>query len=324
MKTSILEDTIKKFIIFDLPLETRVHPLKSFLAPHSQCYIKRDDELGLMGSKMRKFSSLLTHLVQQETREAIVIGSANSNHVLGISQLLIENKIRPQLFLCQTNQEKLQGNALLIKLLVPDHQIQWISRQEWHRVHEIATAYAEEKAMDKAMCIIPEGGCMAEALPGALTLACDIIRNEKQLGFQFSHFFIDSGTGLMALALILGLTYLQHPGHIHVVLMAGSEDEFMEKLKVFHHHFSKLINQNCDWPSNFSLSRPAQAKAFGATTSETFKGIRQIAQEEGILCDPLYNAKLLLEAKRKIVTDHLQGKTLVVQSGGTLSLLGFL
>lgn len=321
---SYLEKVTQKFLIADLPRHSRIHPLQSFHTSPLQCYIKRDDELGLMGSKMRKFSSLITYMLQKQIDEAVVIGGANSNHVLGITQLLIEKNIKPRLFLCESKQEKLKGNALLTKLLVPENQIQWIERQQWQRVHELALVYANEQPIGKKVFIIPEGGCMPEALPGALTLACDIIQNEKDLGSQFDHFFVDSGSGMMAIALILGLAFIQHPGHVHVVLIAGNQDEFLDKLKIHHQHLSSLMEKNCPWPVNFSLSKPHQAKAFGATTAETFKTIQQMAQEEGVLCDPIYNAKLFGEAKRKILTENLVGKALIIQSGGTLSLLGFL
>ena len=165
---------------------------------------------------------------------------------------------------------------------------------------------------------------MPEAFPGALTLPCDIIHNEKKVGFSFQHFFVDSGTGLMAIGLILGLAFLEHPGHVHVILIAGQHNEFLEKLKFYHQHFCSLMDYNCPWPTRFSLDKPQQTKAFGATSPRIFNAIRQIAQDEGVLCDPIYNAKLFLEAKRKIKEEMLDGKALIIHSGGTLSLLGFL
>ncbi len=315
---------IQEFLTPQISLHSRVHSLPSFHTQQVQCYIKRDDELGLMGSKMRKFSSLIAYLLKENIDEALVIGGLNSNHVLGITQLLIENRIQPHLFLNESNQEKLKGNALLIKLLVQEQHIQWIPRHEWTNVQEKAQSYIRENSSTKKIAMIPEGGSMPASLPGALTLACDIVHNENLLGFQFNHLFVDSGTGLMAIALILGLTYLKHPGHVHVVLIAGNEKEFLDQLKVYHQQLSTFLNSTCPWPVNFSISHPSQAKSFGAVTAGTWEIIQQIAQKEGVFCDPIYNAKLFLEAKRKIEYESLQGRALIIQSGGTLSLLGFL
>ena len=155
---SILENVTKKFIATDFPLHSRTHPLKSFNTSRLQCYIKRDDELGIYGSKIRKFSSLITYLLQQDIDEAVVIGGAHSNHVMGISQLLIEKNIKPRLFLCEARQTPMKGNALLTQLLVPENQIRWISRQQWKDVHEMAKTYANEQSSQKKVFVVPEGG----------------------------------------------------------------------------------------------------------------------------------------------------------------------
>lgn len=318
-----LEEVVQQYIKLDFPLHSRIHKLKSYSSSHLHCYIKRDDELGLMGSKTRKFSSLMTFLIHQKAKTAIVIGGINSNHVLGISQLLIENQIQPFLFLCKSHQQRLKGNALLTQLLVPKHQIHWIERQDWPTVYKAALDFADLQG-NQSTYIIPEGGCMPESFPGALTLPIDILYNESQEQIHFNHIFVDSGTGLTAIALIVGLAFLQHSAHVHVVLMAGKEDEFLDNLKCYHQHFEKLVKLPCRMPTHFSLCRPHQAKSFGATSAKTFKDIHEIAQTEGVLCDPIYNVKLFKEAQRIIQQKNLKGKALVIQSGGTLSLLGFL
>jgi 1-aminocyclopropane-1-carboxylate deaminase len=322
-KLSVLEKKSKKQRILEYPHHSRIHSLKTIYKLDFKCYIKREDELGLFGSKIRKLSSLIFYLLEEKAQEAVVIGSANSNHVLGLTQLLIENGIHPRLFLLESHHPETKGNALLTQLLVPRNKIRWVTRQEWPQMMKIAQAYVNETARKKVV-IIPEGGCMPQALPGALSLVCDTALNEQQLGFQFNHLFIDSGTGLMAIAFLLGLAFLQHPGHVHVVLIAGKKEEFLDQLKNFHLHFSSFMEQECPLPTHFSLHYPHQAKSFGSTTKETFRMIEHLAQNEGVLCDPIYNAKLFLEAQHCITTQNLRGNALIIQSGGTLSLPGFL
>ena len=50
--------------------------------------------------------------------------------------------------------------------------------------------------------IVPEGSFCKEAIVGASTLALDILKNEKELGIEFDHVFVDSGTGMTAMSLI--------------------------------------------------------------------------------------------------------------------------
>ena len=321
-KYHFLQHFANSHLFTDYPLRSRIHPLKSYNTDDLQCYIKRDDELGLMGSKVRKFSSLISYLIHNQIQKAVVIGGLHSNHVLGITQLLIENRISPQLFLCESHQPLEKGNALLTRQLVDAEKIQWISRSQWTRVDELAQEYAKEQK--EKTFVIPEGGCCFEAFPGALTLALDIVRNEQKLGDSFTHLFVDSGTGLTAIALLLGLTFLEHPAHIHIILMAGNETEFKYKLEQYRQHFQDLTKTLIPSPLRFSLQRPQKMKSFGSVNPSLFKTIQQIARSEGVFCDPVYNAKLFQEASHLIYEKQLQGRGLIIQSGGTLSLLGFL
>ena len=95
-------------------LHSRVHPLRSFEVHSGKCFVKREDELGfgVSGTKVRKYLSFLPGFLQQKPDEAVIIGSAYSNHVLSLSQLLKENGIEPILFLLGDPECKLQGNLL--------------------------------------------------------------------------------------------------------------------------------------------------------------------------------------------------------------------
>src|SRR6185503_8985877 len=145
----------------------------------------------------RKYSSLIPYLLENNYQETVVIGSAYSNHVLGISQLLIENRIKPTLFLLGDPNIKRQGNLLLTSLLVPESQMHWISRKDWPQVESIAAQYVQNN--DLPTLLIPEGAFLDAALPGALTLAVDVLRNEEENQQQFQHIFIDAGSGLSAI-----------------------------------------------------------------------------------------------------------------------------
>lgn len=122
------------------PLQSRIHPLRSFHFPATQCFIKRDDELGfgVSGSKIRKYRTLIPFLYRSNIKEVILIGSVQSNHILSCVQLLIEKGITPTLFLRGDPKRPLQGNALLTSLFVPSSSIHWYSKENWKKVEEEA------------------------------------------------------------------------------------------------------------------------------------------------------------------------------------------
>lgn len=305
---------------------SRVHVLKTFNGPLATSQVKRDDELGfgISGSKWRKYISLIPHLLNKHYQEAVVIGSSYSNHVLGISQLLIENRIKPTLFLLGDRSRKRQGNLLLTSLLVPESQIQWFSHQDWPQIETFAANYIRDNPLRTAL--IPEGACMQAALPGALTLALDILENEQKAEEEFQHIFIDAGSGLTAIAAILAFAWLNKKTLLHVLLLADNEEQFLAKLKLFQKTFEELLEVQLDWTSlieHFKLYKPTIARSFGSVNRTVMNHIQCIAREEGFFTDPIYSAKLFWEAKKIIQTQELTGNVLIIHSGGALTLMGF-
>ena len=177
----------------DLLFKSRFHPLSSFGKIDCQVFVKREDEsgFGISGCKKRKYSSLIPYLKTRKFEQVNLIGGVNSNHIAGFSQLLVEEKIPFHLFLKQPYGNTLSGNRLLTHLLVKQEQITWVESKDWSQVESIPENLPSH-------FLIPEGGSCLPALPGALTLMHDILRNEEDLGEEFDHIFIDSGTALVA------------------------------------------------------------------------------------------------------------------------------
>lgn len=296
----------------DYPVHSRVHKLHQ-----TDCYVKREDELGciLSGSKIRKYRSLIPHLKQKGVKKLALIGSQYSNHILGLSSLLIENQIAPELFLLKSHDQELVGNALFTHLLVPKAQIHYIERAMWPHVHDIASKTGLE--------VIPEGGATKECLPGLLTLPLDIIANEQSLGLQFAHILIDSGTGITAAALIACFGLLLKRVTVHVMLAAGTVAEFHERVIEAKNALGILVKQEVSLLPEYVLHAPPVAKSFGATSEGIFATIKEVGQKEGIFLDPIYSSKLYLLQKKLLEQKVLSSPVLLIHSGGVFSLAGF-
>lgn len=305
------------------PLHSRVHPLRSFLFPHTTCYVKRDDELGfgISGSKIRKYRSLIPFFLNTGIQEVVVIGSAYSNHVLSIIQLLIENGLSSTLFLRGQPTRSKIGNSLLISLFVSPNSIHWFSKTEWPSVQSFADKYAQQQ--QHLTFVLPEGGGCAEALPGALTLCLDLLENEKERGQTFDHVFIEAGTGFMASALILGLSWLEHPTLVHVLVLAQNQVAFLGQLTRCHTMFSQWLDLPCPFPQNFVLHLPQISGNFGQHSTFLFERMSHLAREEGFLTDPIYTAKLFIETHHLLNQGEIKGNILIHHSGGALTLTGF-
>ncbi|HHT9113555.1 MAG: pyridoxal-phosphate dependent enzyme [Planctomycetes bacterium] len=305
-------------------LQSRIHQLRWF--GRSNIWVKRDDELsfGVSGTKLRKHASIIPSLKQKGIEEVVVIGGANSNNVLSAAQTLRENNIKITPFLLGPPSQKL-GNAKLFSLFVDDSEIHWVSRSQWGDCEHLVNCYVEKrKAGGVKIFVLPEGAHHPLALPGSLSILVDILRNERESGVRFDHIFIDAGTGMVAQSLLAGAAALGRKMIFHVVVLAGSFDDFQSGLSQVIEYTREFLNVSpCPLP-DYSMYHPATAKSFGSTNKTIFEEIRRIAREDGILTDPVYSAKLFLTARQTILDKKFGGNILLIHSGGGLALTGFM
>lgn len=324
-----LQNCCNKVSLADYPRHSRVHPLnqKPF-HPGQHYYVKREDELGfgLCGIKVRKYASLIPFLITHRFQEVIVIGGAYSNNVFSLVQLLIENKLSFRLFLRGEPAKKLEGNQILLHQVYDLEKIVWIKRSCWHTALQLAYQYQEtnEKRGIKTM-VLEEGCSVAPAIGGLASLALDIICNEKEWGISFDHIFIDAGTAMSAGSLFLFFSYLKKTTTIHVILLACETDAFYQNLQ----KYQKMVENFLTVPLAALFSRlvvhtPRRVPRFGRVNSVLFEEIKNISRREGFLLDPIYSGKCFIEAQSILKENPtIEGNILIVHSGGSQSLIGF-
>ncbi|MEM6768088.1 MAG: hypothetical protein AAF824_00560 [Bacteroidota bacterium] len=314
---SIVWDFCDKELLY----ESRVHPLSTFSSSQNKVFMKREDEssFGISGYKKRKYASLLPFLQNQQVEETLVIGTAFSNHVCGILQLLIENHLPYSLWLKEAHQLMPKGNWFLTQLLSQSDQIKWIPSKKWETVTEGAQAYASKAA--HRVFILPEGGSVRESVAGAATLCLDLLRNEQQLEVDMDHIFMDAGTGFTAACTAYMLGYLERKVQCHLVKIGDPKEDYQPMFSKVAGWMEELIGVPPKLPP-IHWYQPMTAKSFGQVNQGLSLFIKEFAQQEGVLTDPIYSAKLCMTAKHIIHGQKLEGNILIIHSGGGVGLLG--
>ncbi|MEX2667159.1 hypothetical protein [Candidatus Uabimicrobium amorphum] len=301
--------------LLPLHLHTRIHAIHNY---RESTYVKREDELSatIVGSKYRKYASIIP-FVQKNYDEVVVIGGENSNNVVGILQLLNENNITATPFLLKQNNPQPRGNALWLRLLCDEKNIQWIERHDWPQVEKMAAAYSKK---NERTLVLPEGGNHYSALWGAMTLAFDIVQNEKDHELYFRDIFIDSGTGMTSIAMILGFAAQGHNERkFHITMIAGNRQEYLNLLQKHTEHIKDKLSCTID-ENSIIFHDPPTAKSFGAVNATVLSEVKTIARITGLLVDPVYSAKHFLTAKG---VSTAQSPALLIFNGSGFGLAGF-
>ncbi|MES9902454.1 MAG: hypothetical protein ABW168_07200 [Sedimenticola sp.] len=309
---------------------SRIHRLDSYLPqlPNADCYIKREDELNpaVVGGKWRKYLSLLPAIARSGADEAILIGSAHSNNVMGLAQLLIQRGIGVSACLKRPGGDELTGNHLFLRMLVDAGKIRYLGHNQWPEAEAIAEQWAiEQRAQGKTVVVIPEGGDHPGVLPGTLTLAEDLRQNEEQSGIQFDHIWTDSGTGVSSIGLLLGMQLLGMTGRqVHITLIAGDEEAYHRRFQRHRQWLEgELARALPEKMPAIDFIKPATARSFGSVNKTLLRETMAIARQTGLLMDPVYSAKHLYTVKCAMERDPPKGHQLILYNGGPLGICGF-
>jgi|GEM_PF-2751302 1-aminocyclopropane-1-carboxylate deaminase/D-cysteine desulfhydrase-like pyridoxal-dependent ACC family enzyme len=302
----------------------RIHPIDWPEIQPCASWALRDDEtgIGLSGGKLRKYQALVPSLLAQSVRRVYLIGSRNSNNLVGLSQLLIASKIQPIPVVPEAWPEATKGiNETLLRLLCPEAKWIVIPRKDWSKVENIVE---EQVRQDAALGIpsksIPEGCLMLEGVRGAMKLG-NFIQSKLEAGLKVDHILMEAGSGCSAIGLLLSTTTFPMP-KLEILSLAESAETFKQKLQLAAQWLD--ISQS-KLPAESVQYRVHERKSgrFGKFGKQHGQLIQTWARRNGILLDPIYSPPLIEAAEGWAKEGLLNGNVLLVVGGGAHTLAGF-
>jgi 1-aminocyclopropane-1-carboxylate deaminase/D-cysteine desulfhydrase-like pyridoxal-dependent ACC family enzyme len=261
------------------------------------------------GPKNRKWAGLISWAQARQVEPIVLRGGRSSAHlllgVLLLSEAGIDYRVQFTSHHAGNGAVRSPTEALLNAVL-PPHQV-----------------VANEWSPPAQACVLPEGGWHPASLVGLLSLAL-LVDAALRARHKACHLVIDSGSGATALGLLHGLTRLQSVRHIpsltvHIVHIAGGAQTFEAQM---HQATLPSLLTSPYWP-RCAHHTPLTGRSFGSVNRTVRNACAHFTREAGIFFDPIYTAKTALVA-RQIARSNPRSDTLLIHSGGTLNLCGYL
>jgi len=330
---SQLEQFIYSQIPAGLVWQSRIQPITRYadLPSGALLQMKREDEMGMIsGSKTRKYASLQPYFRRNGFDTLVAAGGEHSNNLMGLTLLAREMNMGIHFVVPESHQSQLKGNMLWRQLcMVPSQdRLHTLPRSEYPPSSDyVFTLLNTIEAQGLNPVYLPEGCAMIEAIPGAMTLCLDVVRNCMENDTEFEHIFIDSGTGLQAISFLSGLAelwpYIVLP-KVYVTLIAGTEAEFRHKAEILANAFDEKYHHKINPMQNhITFIYPPTAVSFGQVNKTILNQVRKMATTEGILLDPIYGIKHAMATVNEINKRQLKGNILMINSGNAIGLTGF-
>ncbi|KAF0917816.1 hypothetical protein E2562_021486 [Oryza meyeriana var. granulata] len=317
--------------------------------------VVRDDLLHPLanGNKARKLDGLLPLLRRRGATDVVTCGGCQSAHAAATAVHCAEWGMRPHILL-RGEQPDVPTGYNLISLMFGN--VTYTSRSAYAQRDEMLYDHSrkvagtggtvlwvddigrEDFVLDedngceigsRRVVIIKEGAGNVQALPGVIRLVDYLYNLSSFQKYEKVHIVVDAGTGTTAVGLALGAACLGLHWRVTAVMLADTLERYKEREKSLISDFKKLCHNNChemvgendigdslvEWVERFSPRR------FGKVLNGEIALCRQIAQQTGILLDPMYTLAGWEQAVDLCVRDS-RTKVVMIHTGGTLGLCG--
>ncbi|MFC0409657.1 D-cysteate sulfo-lyase [Roseomonas elaeocarpi] len=293
-------------------------------------WIKRDDCTGLAtgGNKTRKLEYLMAEALAQGADTVITQGATQSNHArqtaaaaakLGLlCHILLEDRTG------YTDAAYAQsGNVLLDKL----HGAT-VSRRPGgaDMAAEMEALAGELRAAGRKPYVIPGGGSNPVGALGYVNAALELVNQAAEMGLRIDHVVHATGsagtqaglvTGLVALnsnipVLGIGVRAPRDKQEANVLALAERTAEHLGLPGIVR---AEHVVANCDYVG----------QGYGIPTEGMVRAVRLLAEQEGILLDPVYSGKGMaglidLVGKGRFRPDE---NVVFLHTGGAVGLFGY-
>lgn len=294
-------------------LPTPLHPLKNLSEkyPGYRLYIKRDDLTGLAGggNKARKLEYLIFDALSKNCDTVITAGAQQSNHCRQTAAACAVAGLECHLALGGNEPEKYEGNLLSAFLF--GAKIHFTG--EHRKGEDIPAIKSELERKNKKCCVIPYGGSNVTGALGYVNAVSELKEQLEEMSLNIDHIFFASSSGGTYAGLILGSEIFNLKTELMPVKIDKEEQEGItleENILNIINQGAELLNMKKEFSaSDVKLIRGYDSPGYGVVTENETSAIKQLAESEGILLDPVYTGRSFFA-----MLDHLEKKKLKTNS----------
>ncbi len=284
-------------------------------------YIKRDDMTGVStgGNKVRKLEYLLYDAKEKGADYVLTTGGAQSNHAMLTAACCNKIGIKAILVLKQRGVQGRVGNLLINELLGAD--VRFVDTDSYDDVYKEMDRIADElRAAGHNPYLVPVGGSVPLGTVGYVDCAREIFAEALEQDIKINRIVSTAGSGGTLAGLVLGA--MLYGDGCKVTGVAVCDDPFEEITAELVNGAAEILGADVHVePKDIDILRYYGA-GYAQPSKEGLEAITLMAQQEGLILDPVYTGKAFAGLMHLIRTCKIgENETvLFLHSGGTASL----
>lgn len=292
-------------------------------------WIKRDDltPLALGGNKARKLEYLGAEALAEGADVLVTAGAIQSNHVrqtaalaarLGLGCLaLLENPLG-------TDEANYLGNGNRLLLDLFGCEIEAVANLD--NADELLQAAAERlRCAGRKPYVVPIGGSNALGALGYVLAGLELAEQMHGTGEGFAAVVLASGSAGTHSGLALAMAHTRPGSRVVGVTVSRSEATQRPKVEGLLQRTAELLGVEVPVGLQVELWDQYFGPRYGEPNAGTLAAIRLLAEQEGVLLDPVYTGKAFAGLLDGIARGSFPGKgpLLFLHTGGAPALFAY-
>jgi len=294
----------------------------------ARLYVKRDDLSGLGGggSKLRKLEFLLGEALAGGADTVLASGLLQSNSASLAAAACASLGLRCELALRPLEDDadyRASGNVLLEKLYGASVLVLPDAAAVGEHFAKRSQALAAE---GRKAYLVPPGASSAIASLGYASAAREIVTQEEYGSVRFDRVVLANGSSASHAGLLAGFAMLGRRILVQgFAVYAQIEATRRATLSMAREAIELLGGGATVEESDVVVSDEFLGPGYGRTTPEALAAIRLLAEEEGLLLDPVYSGKAFAGLLDQVHRGEIRAKenVLFIMTGGSPTLFAY-
>jgi D-cysteine desulfhydrase family pyridoxal phosphate-dependent enzyme len=303
--------------------------------------MKRDDQTGLAfgGNKARKLEFIMADAVEQGADSILTWAGVQSNWCRQVAASAVRVGKRAVLVLLKRPglPAEEDGNLLIDKVFAADIHVVEASGEksflEYQNVREfLDPVQAQEESAGREVYLAPVGGSLLEGsmtrplgAMGYLAAFAELLEQCRERGFTPASIVLATGSAGTQAGLLAGAKLLSPGTRVVGVSVAGSREVITGYVKTI----TEALLEEVGEPASVSdedliVFDEYLGEGYGILNPSIVQAVGLVAQEEGILLDPVYTGKAMTGVLDLVDQGYFGGEDVVfLHTGGTPALFPY-
>lgn len=284
---------------------------------NTSIYMKRDDLIDFYfgGNKVRLYEYIISDVIKQKAEKLITFGSVHSNHVRVTAAVAAYFGLVCDIITIQDNnrvETLVDGNSLLMD---------FIGVKRYVCSSENAKEYIDNHLNIQEMqgvnyYFVPGGGHTPIAAMAYSDIMNEILIQSESLNVNFDAVFLPTGTGTTQAGLVHGKDKFKFGGVIYGVTVARKPERCKKEVINMLNGLGKIGSHDKLYEESGINILENGGIEYGEVNSRIINIMKDLAKSDGILLDPIYNAKSFYAMIKYLIENNNYTNVLYLNTGG--------